>query len=85
MLTYLTRRDMGYQGGKAKKCTSQFGIKLKIVRRLLKSMWVHKDPDISSLKFKQGFKVLPKRWILERTFAWISKYRSLSKDYGIFL
>jgi putative transposase len=29
----------------------------------------------------QGFVVLPRRWIVERTFAWISFHRRLSKDY----
>ncbi len=29
----------------------------------------------------QGFKLLPKRWIVERTFGWLSLYRRLSKDY----
>jgi putative transposase len=29
----------------------------------------------------KGFKVLPKRWIVERTFAWLYKYRRLNKDY----
>jgi putative transposase len=29
----------------------------------------------------QGFVVLPKRWIVERTFAWIGRYRRHSKDY----
>ena len=28
-----------------------------------------------------GFAVLPKRWIVERTFGWFSWYRRLSKDY----
>ena len=28
-----------------------------------------------------GFSVLPKRWIVERTFDWIVKQRRLSKDY----
>jgi putative transposase len=28
-----------------------------------------------------GFEVLPKRWIVERTFGWLNKYRRLSKDY----
>jgi putative transposase len=35
---------------------------------------VHKTADT-------GFHVLPKRWIVERSFGWLNRYRRLSKDY----
>jgi putative transposase len=36
---------------------------------------VNRDPD------QVGFQVLPRRWVVERTFAWLGRYRRLSKDY----
>lgn len=33
------------------------------------------------LRTDKGFKVLPRRWVVERTFAWLGQYRRLSKDY----
>ena len=29
----------------------------------------------------KGFEVIPKRWVVERTFGWLGRYRRLSKDY----
>jgi len=29
----------------------------------------------------KGFKVLPRRWVVERTFGWLGRYRRFSKDY----
>jgi len=31
----------------------------------------------------QGFQVLPRRWVVERTFAWLFQYRRHSKDYEV--
>ena len=33
----------------------------------------------------EGFLVIPKRWIVERTFGWFNRYRRLSKDYELLL
>jgi len=40
------------------------------------------DVDISE-RIKPKFEVLPKRWIVERSFAWLGNYRRLSKDFEI--
>ena len=44
----------------------QFGWKLDIVRRSDKA---------------KGFEILPHRWIVERTFGWLGRYRRLSRDF----
>lgn len=36
-----------------------------------------------STKIQDGFAVLPKRWIVERTFAWLGHFRRLAKDVEI--
>jgi len=43
--------------------------------------WFGRFVEIVKRPSGKGFVVLPKRWIVERTFAWLGKYRRLSKDY----
>jgi len=38
---------------------------------------VRRDPNT------KGFQVLPRRWVVERTFGWLSQYRRLSRDYEV--
>jgi len=58
--------DGGYAGQLIEWATAVGGWVLQIVKR---------RGDV------HGFTVLPKRWIVERTFAWFGRYRRLSKDY----
>lgn len=46
-------------------------------RRRLRLVIVARDPAT------RGFAVLPRRWVVERTFAWLSFHRRLSKDYEV--
>lgn len=36
---------------------------------------------VKSPQAQKGFEVLPRRWVIERTFSWFNNYRRLSKDY----
>ena len=37
----------------------------------------------SSIRIKDGWTVLPKRWVVERTFAWLNNFRRLAKNFEI--
>lgn len=69
---------MGYLSNKLTNYLNQeFNIELSIVRRWV-GVWVHKDAVIKKYDPKV-FRRLPKRWVVERSFAWLGKYRRLSK------
>jgi putative transposase len=59
--------DGGYAGALVAWVATTLGCVLRIVRR---------NPD------QQGFAVLPKRWVVERTFGWFNRYRRLRKTTG---
>jgi transposase len=62
----LVYADGGYQGRLVALAKSAWGIVLEIVR---------KPAD------QRGFTVLPRRWVVERTFSWLLRWRRLVRDY----
>jgi transposase len=58
--------DQGYTGGAAAAAAEAHGIRLEVVK--------HSEA-------KRGFILLPRRWVVERSFAWASRFRRLARDY----
>jgi transposase len=58
--------DEGYTGERAAEEAQAHGMRLEVVK--------HEEA-------KRGFVLLPRRWVVERDFAWASRFRRLVKDY----
>ena len=55
---------------------------LEVIKRPPRRFWIHQDTPLEELpKIDTGFKVQPKRWVVERAFAWLGRNRRLSKEY----
>ena len=39
------------------------------------------DPGVEPAPIDRSFQVIPRRWVVERTYGWLGRYRRLSKDY----
>ena len=74
--------DGGYQGEDLRTIAMKHGKDLEVVKRPPGRQRVFDDEwNVGWVPVEQGFKLLPRRWVVERTFAWIGKYRRMSKDY----
>lgn len=58
--------DQGYTGENAKQAANAHGIQLEVVKHT---------------EAKRGFILLPRRWVVERSFAWAARFRRLARDY----
>jgi transposase len=58
--------DQGYTGEPARAAAADYGIQLEVVKR--------KTPG-------SGFILLPRRWVVERSQAWVGRFRRLARDY----
>ena len=58
--------DQGYTGAEAAGQAHAHGIRLEVVKHA---------------EAKRGFVLLPRRWVIERTFGWLGRFRRLAQDY----
>ena len=58
--------DQGYTGPNAADAAKQHGIRLEVVKHPMA---------------KRVFVLLPRRWVVERSFAWAARFRRLARDY----
>lgn len=52
---------------------------VEVVKRPSRWVWVPADQEPPEAP--SGFQVLPRRWVVERTFGWLGRWRRTSKDY----
>jgi transposase len=58
--------DQGYTGETAATAAAEHGLRLEVI----------KLPEA-----RRGFVLLPRRWVVERSFAWMARFRRLARDY----
>jgi len=86
--------DAGYQGRGKHWAEEVLGLSVEVVHRTPKPtpekvamMWAEEwlkesvKIDWQKLLPRRGFEVLPRRWVVERTFSWLSQNRRMSKNY----
>ena len=58
--------DQGYTGDTPAQAAAAHGIRLDVIKHT---------------EAKRGFVLLPRRWVVERSFAWAARFRRLARDY----
>lgn len=58
--------DQGYTGESPARQAEEHGIQLEVIKHT---------------EAKKGFILLPRRWVVERSFGWMARFRRLSRDY----
>jgi putative transposase len=73
--------DQGYRGQFLDWVKQRFGVTLEVVVRRdggRRARWVPPGVEPPAVP---AFAVVPRRWVVERTFGWLGRFRRLSKDY----
>jgi transposase len=73
--------DQGYRGEFVVWVRQRFGVTLEVVARRdggRRARWLPPGAEPPAVP---AFAVVPRRWVVERTFGWLGRFRRLSKDY----
>jgi putative transposase len=86
--------DAGYQGRGRRWVEEVLGLSVEVLKAAQAgtrgggtALWAEewakegKQVDWQRLMPPRGFRVLPRRWVVQRTFSWLSQNRRMSKDY----
>ncbi len=86
--------DAGYRGRGKRWAEEELGVSVEVVSKPPKPApekvmfawakeWHREGKKVDWQKFMppRGFQVLPRRWVVERTFSWLGQNRRMSKDY----
>jgi len=75
-------RRLGGAGKKLRKVWVDGTYRGTLVRWVAEQLWFRLAPVLRQ-DGERGFLVLPRRWVVERMFAWLTQCRRLSKDYEV--
>ena len=72
--------DQGYAGALRQWAAERLGIGLEVVYPWWRQLQRYMPDLLEEMGFQPGFHVLPRRWVVERTIAWLGRACRLSKD-----
>src|SRR5690348_16247693 len=73
--------DQGYTGTLVRWAAQEHGWTVQVVYPANRQFKRYAPDVLADLGYEPGFHVIPRRWVVERTFSWLGRHRRLSKDY----